>query len=359
MKQLPLLFLFANANDAFNVTYKKTAQNEMELKFTLGEYKLKQTTINNEGFTQIVFNHSITTAKKGFAALPYLHASLELNNNKNISLVIEEGDYIDYQLENHLIPSKGTIYRNQDPDKIPYKIAPSSIKDSWYPERLAENTEPYILKDKRGVNVYVYPFVYNAKKKVLRVYKTLKIKLIQNQTLSINPIPNSNTRFLPEMEPVYKSVFINHNTPSRDELTLNQYGDMLVITTERDEEAIAPYIEWKQEKGFAVEKEVVATGTNVKELIKQEYEANNNILYVVLVGDWDDIKSDQGPQDGPMDTQLGCVVGTDNVADIIIGRISANSPADVTTQINKCIGYEKKCSSKFFLVQCRTWHRFR
>ena len=86
--------------------------------------------------------------------------------------------------------------------------------------------------------------------------------------------------------------------------------------------------------------EVVATGTNVKTLIQNAYDANNNLLYVQLVGDWADIKCDASGG-SPMDPQLGCVVGSDEVADITIGRISSNSPSDVTVQIDKIINYEK------------------
>ena len=43
----------------------------------------------------------------------------------------------------------------------------------------------------------------------------------------------------------------------------------------------------------------------------------------------------------PWSHMLGCVVGTDNYPDIIIGRFSANSTTDVTTQANKTVTYEK------------------
>ncbi len=104
--------------------------------------------------------------------------------------------------------------------------------------------------------------------------------------------------------------------------------------------AIQPYIDWKMEKGFNVEKIVVATGTNVKTTIQSAYSANNNLLYVQLVGDWADIKSDMLGS-APMDPQLGCVVGSDQHPDICIGRFSANSAAHVTIQVDKVINYEK------------------
>ena len=145
------------------------------------------------------------------------------------------------------------------------------------------------------------------------------------------------------MDAIYNSVFINYNL-TRDDLTIGEYGDILLITTARDEVAIEPYIEWKKEKGYSVQKEVVATGTNVKTLVQNAYDANNNILYVQLVGDWADIKSDN-MGGAPMDPQLGCVVGSDDQPDICIGRFSANNPGHVTTQVNKTIEYEKNPDS--------------
>jgi hypothetical protein len=42
-----------------------------------------------------------------------------------------------------------------------------------------------------------------------------------------------------------------------------------------------------------------------------------------------------------MDPDLGCVSGDDPYPDICIGRISADSPEEVTTQVNKIIAYER------------------
>ena len=330
----------AKANDGFKVKYIQNTSNEVQLEFTLGDYKISNKRLNSTIYSQIEFQHPISTDKKGYAKLPYLHASVELLNNNNVSITVEPGEYTDYQLDYDLVPSRGTIYRNQDPTKIPYEIDPASITNSWYPANLAKSTDPYILKDKRGINIFVHPFVYNAELKTLRVYKTLNVKVIENNTEQINPINSQATSELIEMKSIYQSIFINNDNSSKS-IDIEQYGDILLITTERDSLAIKPFIKWKREKGFNVEKQVVATGTNVKSLIKQRYDANNNILYAILVGDWADIKSDVGPQSGPMDPQLGCVSGTDNVADIIIGRISASSANDVTVQVNKFINYEQ------------------
>ncbi len=114
-----------------------------------------------------------------------------------------------------------------------------------------------------------------------------------------------------------------------------------MIVTSRDEAAIQPYVQWKKEKGYNVSVEVVASGTTVNSNVQAAYDNNNNILYVLLVGDWADLQCTTSGSGRPMDPQVGTVVGGDDFADIAVGRFSANSPADVTVQVNKVINYEK------------------
>jgi PKD repeat protein len=327
------------AGNGYDVTFEKPADGIYQVDFMLGSYDFTEVTFDGITYSEIVFDGSVFTNLKGFAELPYISASLMLPADKNVTLKVIPGDFQDYNLNNPLLPSRGTIYRDQDPSAIPYEISPSSLRDNWYPQNIARNTTPFIIKDIRGTSVYVYPFRYNAVKNTLRVYKSVTVQLIENETLPINPLAKKPATILREMNGIYNSLFINYSE-NKDDLTISEFGDVLVISTDRDEDAIQPYIDWKREKGYNVSMEVVATGTNVKTLIQNAYDANNNLLYVQLVGDWADIKSDASGG-SPMDPQLGCVVGSDEVADITIGRISSNSPSDVTVQIDKIINYEK------------------
>ncbi|NOX48898.1 MAG: PKD domain-containing protein [Chlorobi bacterium] len=335
-----LFFAGLYASAGFEVSFNQPTSDQYELNFTLGDYELSQINIDGIPYSKILFEGSVFTNKKGFAELPFIHASVKLSANKNVSLEIIEGKYEEYSLDFPLLPSRGVIYRDQDPSTIPYEISKSSLRDNWYPQNLATQTSPYILKDIRGTNVYVYPFRYNAVQNTLRVYKSITVKLVENDSPVINPLPKNTKTVLTEMNAIYSSIFINY-PDAKDDLTIGQYGDILVICTDRDEDAIQPWIDWKMEKGYNVSMEVVATNTNVKTLVQDAYDANNNLLYVQLVGDWDDIKCETLSSGSPMDPQLGCVVGSDDYADITIGRISANSPSDVTVQVDKIINYEK------------------
>ncbi len=335
-----LFFAGLYASAGFEVSFNQPTSDQYELNFTLGDYELSQINIDGISYSKILFEGSVFTNKKGFAELPFIHASVKLSANKNVSLEVIEGEYEEYSLDFPLLPSRGVIYRDQDPSTIPYEISESSLRDNWCPQNLATQTSPYILKDLRGTNIYVYPFRYNAAQNTLRVYRSITVRLVENDSPAINPLPKNTKTVLTEMNAIYSSIFINY-PDAKDDLTIGQYGDILVICTDRDEDAIQPWIDWKMEKGYNVSMEVVATNTNVKTLVQDAYDANNNLLYVQLVGDWDDIKCETLSSGSPMDPQLGCVAGSDDYADITIGRISANSPSDVTVQVDKIINYEK------------------
>ncbi len=346
MRKLLLTLFFAvaimgvKASNGYEVVFNQPDNNTYELQFALGAYDFSAIAIEGKTYTQIQFGSSVYTQLKGFAELPYISASVQLPADHNMELKIIEGEYTDYVLDYPMIPSRGVIYRDQDPSQIPYVISPGSMRNEWYPQNLARQTTPFILRDIRGTSVYVYPFRYNAVTNTLRVYQNLTVQLIESDTEVTNPLTHLNSEINREMNGIYKSVFINYD-PVAEDLTIGEMGDILVLCTSRDEVVMEPYVEWKREKGYEVFTQTVATGTNVKTTIQDAYDANNELLYVLLVGDWADIKSDMLSGYAPMDPQLGCVVGSDQVADITIGRLSGNSADQIAVQVNKTIQYEK------------------
>ncbi len=338
-----LLFAFVGlmANNGYDLQYKQGASGSATLQFTIKDYSIRTVTLDGTVFSAIDFARNVTTKEQGFAELPFINANIQLDPVKNMIMQVSALSFVDLQVEAPLVPSRGVIYRDQDPSTIPYVIAPESITNTFFPAEVATFTDPFIIKDVRGATVYIYPFSYNAVTNTVRVYTNIEVTLTPDDSAPVNPLYSTSGKYFPAMEGLYTSLFMNYEN-QQDVMDMGEVGDILVITTARDEAAIQPYIDWKREKGFGVYKEVVATGTNVKSLIQQSYNANNDILYVQLVGDWADIKSETaGYSNAPTDPMLGCVVGTDYFPEIAIGRFSANNPAQVTVQVNKTIEYEK------------------
>ena len=153
------------AKQGYEVSFNKLSTTSSEVQFTLGNFDLRPITLNGNDFTKIIFDGRVYTKDKGFAELPFINVNVQLGTDNNIKLEVTGETYEDYQLDFPLVPSRGVIYRDQDPSQIPYEIAPESIVDKFYPLQLTDVTDPYIIKDVRGTTIYVYPFHYNAEHK--------------------------------------------------------------------------------------------------------------------------------------------------------------------------------------------------
>ena len=345
MKRLLILlaiftaFLYAGSKD-YVITFEQPQKDVLKLKLDLVLYQIGQKTVDGKVYSVIDFNSSVFTRQKGYARLPLASAAVRPPAQKDMAFEITASSFHEISLGHPLLPSRGVIYRNQNPADVPYEIDPASVTDSWYPETIAVNSAPFIIRSVRGSRVEFSPFQYNALQQKLRIYDAITVRLKETDNPPVNPLTREPGQHLLETQGMYNSIFVNSEAESA--LPVALHGDILVVTTNRDESAIQPYIDWKREKGFKVSKQVVAAGTLVKDLIQQEYDSNPNLLYVQLVGDWADIKSELGTSSNlPMDPDMGCVSGSDNFPDIAIGRISANSAAEVTLQVNKIIDYEK------------------
>ncbi len=331
------------AAKGFSVDYQQSAKGSkgnFDLEFKLTDYNIEPIVKNRVTYTEIDFPSRVVTTKKGWAELPFVNSSIVLNRYGNYRVGVVNSDYYDVKLDHPLLPSRGTIFRNQNPDRIPYVIDPNSVEDKWYPENIVQASRPYIIRDVRGMSVYAYPFQYNAKRNVLRIYKSISVSLIRSSSKSENSLVKNVTRINAVSDILYRTMFINYKSDPKV-VDLADFGDMLVLHTARDAQAIKPYVNWKREKGFNVFTKEVSRGTNVKDIVKSAYRKNNDILYVQLVGDWEDIKSDLGPSNAPMDPMLGLVEGSDNHADLIVGRFTAKNAEDVKVQVAKTINYEK------------------
>ncbi len=122
----------------------------------------------------------------------------------------------------------------------------------------------------------------------------------------------------------------------------------LIITAPEYEEALAPLVDWKRRCGYDVHvatlDETGSTRQEIKAYIQGAYE-NWDLppLYVLLVGDvggTSGVVPTWSIQGNVSDHPYACVDGDDFIADLFIGRLSAETELDVEVQVAKTVGYE-------------------
>ena len=336
-------FTHPSGTQPYTVLYSQPQPGVHQLTFEILDYSIGEVTHDGVTYSKINFASSTTTEQKGWAELPFVSAAIQLPANKNVDMEIATMEPTTYTLDHQMVPSRGVIYRNQNPAEIPYEVDPASLTETDYPAHFATMEEPFIVRDVRGTSVQCYPFHYNAAANTLTVYRKMTVTLRENNQPATNPLTRINPTPVKEAVGMYQNLFLNYE-PTRDALAQGEKGDILVLTPSAYENAADLYIQWKKEMGYNVEKQVVSSGANVTSTIQTAYNSNGNLMYVQLFGDWADIKSNTVTVDysaAPADPKMGCVAGNDNYPDIAIGRFSCSSNAQALVQVNKAINYEK------------------
>jgi hypothetical protein len=305
---------------------------------------IRRVTKQGNEYQEVSSEGGLSTRQKGFPEVGYFKIPLQLKDNRNYKLVVHKNTFDERSYEGKWLPSRGNILRSMDPDKIPYQMRRDALVDAYYPGNdFVTLEDPYLIRDVRGIDLVVYPVLVNTLQRRVKILREIDIELVPlEQGRKFNTQPRRPLRIFSQNAPFFDALFANF----RWDYELDDGpGHMLVIYTGRDRVAIQPFIAHKKSLGFTVVEQEVEPKTNVKDIIKNAYDADPSLFYVQLVGDWDDIRCDmyQDPDSQkfcPKDNALGLVSGSDNYYDLIISRFSAVSAQDVSTQVNKVITYE-------------------
>jgi len=240
-----------------------------------------------------------------------------------------------------IAPSKGNLTRDIDPSTVPYIYGKHYNQNQFFPGKLCELRDPYIIRDFRGQTVVVYPFQYNPVTKTLKVYSEMEIKVTKTGNDGYNPLVRTielekiNTQF----DEIYNRQFLNYSTAKYT--PVDEDGCMLIISYGSFMPAMTDLVNWKKTIGIPVEMVDVATIGNASAI--KTYIANyfntHNLAYVLLVGDAAQVPTSYAS--GDSDNNYTYIVGSDHYPDIFIGRFSAESVAHVQTQVQRTIEYEQ------------------
>ncbi len=220
--------------------------------------------------------------------------------------------------------------------------------ESLYPAASALISEPMVLRDFRVVTLNVHPFQYDRSKGELIVRENIDISLDFDNSSSVNEM-EPPLSYSPAFEKIYQGLIINYQQMlGRDGLGYS-HPLMLVIYGNYTAAAylakVDEYVGWKRQKGYIVNAvSTVTTGLNstaIKDYIQTQY---NNLTsrpdYIVLIGDA--AGTITVPTNSSYDDYYYTkLAGGDELGDVIIGRISVSSTAELITYNRKLKFYER------------------
>jgi len=289
--------------------------------------------------------YSVLMSEKGLPAMPYFSESIQLPEKGNYDYKIVYDSYEDIN-DIDIVPSKGNLKRNEDPENIPYVFGEVYKKDDFFPGNLVRFGSPHILRNTRGVTFSLYPYQYNPVQHKLRIYKNLRVVVDFNNKKGINELAvkkSDNTFF----NDIYSKHYLNYTSDNKY-TPAPEAGELLIITSPAFEDQLKPFVSWKREKG--IKTTVVTTTTagttdvTIKNYIKNFYLTHPNLVYILLVGDSGDVPAHTYGNNGEQlwsDSYYGQLSGeTDFYPEAFVGRFSGNSTA-IKTMTDRILEYEK------------------
>jgi len=326
-------------NGSNSVDVLSSTDTETVLQFNTNKFEKTKVDINGEEWFDLRLPKEGMLLDKGFPQLPVCNRSIIIGNNALMKTEIFDIKYEDIKLQ--IAPSKGDLTRDIDPATVPYTFDQMYEKDEFYPKQIATLSEPYIMRDFRGIVVRTVPFAYNPVTQTLRIYTSYKVRVYADGIDNVNVLTTTREGISRAFLEVYENHFLNWENYRYTSVS-DAFGTLLIIYYDSFEDQIRPLYEWKRQKGiytyFVPFSDVGTTAAHLDSYI-QTYYSSYSVDFVLLVGDAAQIPTlDVGG--GGSDPSFA-LISADNYPDLFIGRLSASVAADVTTQVNKILTYER------------------
>ncbi len=324
----------------------QATQSSSIITFKINAYKLENVQTPAGQAVIVKIPKATPMLMAGFPDLPKISRSIIIPADGVMAAEVISSDY--FELDNiNVAPSKGNLLRTVNPDEVAYTYNEIYTKNEFFPSQITGLNEPYIIRDFRGQTIVVNPVQYNPVSRKLRIYKTITVKITQVATTA----PAFHQPDFPinaEYNEIYKHHFLNYDAFVNKYTPISENGRMLIITHDAFASAMTPFIEWKTLKGMQVQIVNVSTiGVNANSIktYVTNYYNTNGLTFLLLIGDAAQIPPLY--KSGDSDAAYGHVVGTDSYAEFFVGRFSAENIAQVETQVQRVLTYEKTPLTSF------------
>lgn len=319
------------------------SSHSLKIRVSFPEYSVIPVQVEGEEMFTILMDKAYPIENEGSPQFLKASTSIIISEDvqPTVQLLSSECDRIDGFA---LAPSRGRIYRNENPDTIAYKKGILYQENRWLGDEQGVLGESYQLRDYRGVAISVSPYAYNPVAKTLKVYRSMVLQVNFSQPNHL-PIAHKNTSTYRQ---VYQDHFLNYkqdrNTPLAEE------GEMLILSPDEFIEALQPLKKWKIKCGIPTEIVPLSVAGTTKTAIKSyltNYYNNHNLAFVIAVGDDEEFPPymmDLGLYHSAADNYYAEVAGNDHYPDYFFAKLSASTVEQVEIQVEKILMYEQVTS---------------
>lgn len=337
-----------------NLTLVSSTIENTVLKFSLSGFQLDEIETSKGKQVVVTINNGVPLLIQGTPDVQKVAAPIIIPDKMDMGSVVVSSQYKEYT-NIEMASSKGSFSRKINPASVAYTYGEAYSKDEFFPGKLTDLNDPYIMRDYRGQTVNFYPIQYNPVTKTLRVYYEIQVQVKNTGGIGKNLMERSRNEAIhldPEFDQLYSKRFLNYasvndagNSFSSAYTPVSEEGSMLILCPKTFLATMQPFVQWKKLKGIRTEmvdaSTAGTTAASIQTYIANYYKNNKSLKYVLLVGDDTEIPPSTSGSD-PSDNKYGCLAGTDSYVEVFVGRFSGSTVANIETQATRTIKYEKE-----------------
>lgn len=344
----------------------KASTDQIDLSFTFSGVQAEVVQIGGQSYTRLDGEGLGHSARPGQPDLPFLARDVQIPLGATYNLEITRADYREVKLAGLELPglvAPAQVMQSKS-GPMPPVVAPDAAAyatDAFQPVQSAELGGEYMLRGRRGLQIQLYPVLYNPARGLLRIYSHLEVTVhLQNADLELTR--QTAARYAsPEFEALQAATFLNYGLPGAEAANpVKTAPSYLIITADSYAAGLAPFVALKQAQGFDVSlarlSETGTTNTAVKAYIQNYYNTHPSLAYLLLVGDLNDGADSMTSWNGAStlgshitDLYFATLSGSDSIPDIGYGRFPVRDTDQLANMVNKALAYEALTGSEVWI----------
>ncbi|MBN1754960.1 T9SS type A sorting domain-containing protein [bacterium] len=335
--------------DGINIKVLSSSYNQTILELQIPEPEIEPVEIQGETYHRLSIPGCRTSSNDGLPELPFISEFIAIDHFGRPDYEILESD------ERWLPGLRPYPFRDEGGDE-PWVDSDVYNGLTVYPPQNITLSRPSVFRDFRVTNLVFYPLCYDPQE---GVSYTRRIKLkIFTDGWGENPKLNSRDYISGSFEPIYRTNILNYDILAGGENS--RPGRYLMITRDPFNEQVQELFHWKQRMGYDpllvnLYEEIGGgsqpTSQQIRNYIRNAYNTwEVPPDYVILVGDVEMGTYGNFPDypyysyfegdEFTSDHKYSLLEGDDYLPDVMVGRISVDSPAECATAISKITKYE-------------------
>ena len=329
----------------------------LTLSNTVSTIKASKIKGDKNDFTQLEIDGYGYSNTIGYPRLPVLKKIIEVPQDASIEIVVTQKRFKDislkeFSLYDRIIPAQASLSKSDDPETAIFVLNDSIYNlNDFVGQELVSIHESGVMRGIHLARLEIAPLQYNPMANTLRVYDNITVEIKYHNGNINQTLQDKQEKMNPFFSGINQMIFNYKKVETSDNIFSSQPITYIIVADSSFTEALQPFIQWKNRKGFRVieaytnDPEVGTTSSSIKNFLQTFYDnppdGYQPQSFVLFVGDIAQIPAFSGTAGNHVTDLYYCEYTGDIFPEAYYGRFSANDLAQLQPQIDKTLEYEQ------------------